>query len=177
MRVTVLSDRDIKRLLAQRVFQVEPLGHGAIGPASVDLRLGETLIRYRAQTIDLGISVPHTEESTIPPEGHVLEPGEFILGTTLEAIRIPNDHEGFIDTKGDMARAGLQVHSNDAHIDAGTCGRITLEIKNLHGGDVRLVLHAGMYICQLFLVRLSSATTRPYAGKYANQVKPTAYIP
>ena len=69
------------------------------------------------------------------------------------------------------------MHNNDAHIDAGFCGQITLEIKNMHEKDISIELEEGFPICQLFICQLSSKCDTPYNGKYLNQAKPTVYRP
>ena len=38
----VLSDRTIKKMLAEKTLTIEPLTEGQIQPASVDVRLGNT---------------------------------------------------------------------------------------------------------------------------------------
>ena len=103
--------------------------------------------------------------------------GEFILGMTKEKVCIPDGYLGVIETKGNIARAGIQVHSNDGHIDPGFCGNITLEIVNLHEKDVCIELVPDTFICQLFIGKLSSANTATYKGKYLHQKKSTTYLP
>jgi dCTP deaminase len=175
--VTFLSDTDIIALIESGDLAIDPLDLSAVGPCSIDLRLSDEFIRYTPQCIEVGRSVPDSENLKIDESGYLLGPGEFILGMTKESVRIPNGYHGVIETKGDLARAGVQVHANDSHIDAGTNGHITLEIKNLHNDQVTIRLFQGIYICQLFLMRLSSPAMKPYSGKYARQQHPTTYLP
>ena len=175
--VTFLSDRDIMALIESGDLRIDPLDLSAMGPCSIDLQLGDELVHYTSQCIEVGRSIPHSDSMKIDASGYVLRPGAFILGVTKEHVRIPNGYHGIIETKGDLARAGVQVHANDSHIDAGTDGHITLEIKNLHSENVSVRLFQGIYICQLFLTRLSSPAMRTYSGKYANQQHPTTYLP
>ena len=175
--MSLLSDVDLHSRLAEGDLVIDPLADGAIGPASIDLRLAPVLRRYRPQTIELGASVPDYEEIAVPAAGFDLEPGEFVLGMTLEHVRIPRDLHGILETKGDVARAGIRIHANDGHVDAGTDGHITLEIFNQHRRAVTVRLHAGVRVCQIYLSTLSSSTDRPYHGKYAHQRTPTTYLP
>ena len=46
----VLSDRDIRRDLSEGKLRIDPLGEGAVQPASVDLRLGRELLVFQNQT-------------------------------------------------------------------------------------------------------------------------------
>ena len=104
----------------------------------------------------------------------MLSPGEFILGTTIEEVSISAKFAGRIETKGSIARAGIQVHNSDGHIDPGFRGHITLEITNMQR-NTSIKLIPGIYVCQLFVYQLSSPTDRPYKGKYFGQDKPTPF--
>lgn len=174
---SVLSDTDIKNLMEEDRLQITELEYSAIGPASIDLRLGSTLIKYPPQTITIGIDHPQGHEISITDSHYTLRPGEFILGMTKEQVSIPDGYLGVIETKGNVARAGIQVHSNDGHIDPGFSGNITLEIVNLHRDDVSIELVPDMFICQLFIGKLFSANATTYRGKYLYQKKPTTYLP
>ncbi|GER82679.1 MAG: dCTP deaminase [Thermogemmatispora sp.] len=172
----ILSDRDLKALLAAGLLVVEPWEERQLGPTSIDLRLGARLVKYRGERLELGKAPPASEEIMIDPHhGYELRPGEFILGCTLERVRIPNGYQGFIETKGDVARAGLQVHNGDGHVDPGSDHVLTLEITNLN--SIPVVLYPGLFICQLFIHQLSSLCLREYRGKYFGQQGPTVYQP
>jgi dCTP deaminase len=175
--VSLLSDRDIELLIKSELLRIEPFIPGSLNPSSIDLRLGSVLTKYYPQEITLGQCNPDTSEIDIIGSNYRLKPGEFILGTTQEKVSIPDGYQGVIETKGNVARAGVQVHSNDGHIDPGFCGHITLEIVNLHKTDVSINLVPGTPICQLFIGKLTSYCKATYNGKYMNQVKPTAYFP
>lgn len=172
----ILSDRDLIERLQAKQLIIEPMNMSQVGPSSVDLRLGSTLVRYTGSLIKLGETVPEFEEEEIDSgTGFYLQPKEFILGSTLERITMPSDLQGFIETKGDIARAGLQVHNADGHIDPGTNHTITLEISNLN--SIPVVLYPGIFICQIFIHTLSSPCANPYHGKYYGQIKPSTYLP
>jgi len=175
--VSLLSDRDIKTLIEDGKLIIDPPDSISISSTSIDLRLGSILVQYPSQTIKIGLGKPVSHEIDITSSSYILHPGEFILGTTKEKVYIPNGYLGVIETKGDIARAGIQVHNNDGHIDPGFCGHITLEIKNMNENDVCIELIPDTPICQLFIGKLSSACEATYNGKYLNQVKPTTYCP
>jgi dCTP deaminase len=174
----VLSDDNLKKCLAERELSIYPSPtEEAINASSIDLRLGSILLKYLPQTIRLGSAEVETFEIDMETAGgYVLAPGEFILGTTLEEVAISEKLAGCIETKGNIARMGIQVHNNDGHIDPGFRGHITLEITNVQK-DASIKLITGIYICQLFLYPLSSPSKRPYKGKYFGQDKPTPYRP
>jgi dCTP deaminase len=180
----LLSDHDIIKLIDEKLLIIDPYNPLSLNPSSIDLSLGSSLVKYIPQTIKIGVTNCKSYEIDITHSNYILRPGEFILGTTKEKVSIPNGYQGFIETKGNTARAGLlirgkhiQVHNNDAHIDPGFCGHITLEIKNMNENDVCIELVQGLPICQLFICKLSSICDSPYKGKYLNQVKPTVYYP
>lgn len=159
----ILSDRDLKALLVAGLLVIEPWEEGQLGPTSIDLRLGARLVKYRGSRLELGKAPPASEEIVIDPrQGYELRPGAFILGCTLERVRIPNGYQGFIETKGDVARAGLQVHNGDGHVDPGSDHVLTLEITNLN--SIPVVLYPGLFICQLFIHQLSSPACANIAG-------------
>ncbi len=66
-----------------------------IGPASIDFRLGNFFKLYRRdklQIIDPGELIPAEAIETIEvPDGgtFVLHPGQFVLGVTIEKIKVP----------------------------------------------------------------------------------------
>lgn len=174
---SLLSDSDIQKLVKSGILKIEPYTACFLNPSSIDLCLGSILTKYSPQTITISQSNPEACEIDISGSSYILKPGEFILGTTKEKVSIPNEYQGVIETKGNIARAGIQVHSNDGHIDPGFCGHITLEIVNLHESNVSIELIPGIPICQLFIGKLSSPCNLPYKGKYLNQVKPTIFHP
>ena len=177
----LLSDGDLLDLIEQKKLGIEPFNPDCIKSTSIDLQLGPTLVRYTSpQTIRLDNpdAKPEVEEIDITDSVYTLHPGEFILGMTKESVFIPNGYQGFIETKGNIARAGLQAHCGDGHIDPGFFGHITLEISNMHrGNDVSIQIIPGIYICQLFIFRLTSECKSVYKGKYSGYFKPSTYLP
>lgn len=172
----ILCDRDLKRLINEGVLGIEPFDESQIGPSSIDLRLGATLVKYAASVIELGRSSPCSNEILIDPKkGYVLKPLEFVLGCTMERIRMPNGYQGFTETKGDIARAGIQAHNMNGHVDPGSDHIITLEISNHN--SIPIVLYPGIRFCQLFVHTLSDKCEKPYHGKYFGQTKPSTYRP
>lgn len=171
----ILADWQLRELIKTGELGVDPFDEAAVGPTSIDLRLGRTIVVYKSEVIDLGRSDPQTEEIEIDEVlGFRLEPGGFVLAHTLERIRMPNGYQGFIETKGDIARAGVQVHNGDGHVDPGSDHTITLEVTNFN--TIPVILRPGIWFCQIFVHQLSAPCERPYGGKYLGQSKPTAYV-
>ena len=115
----VLSDRDIKRELAEGRIVIEPLLDRDVQPASVDVRLGANFRIFRTSThafIDPMADPPDlTEEVVVEPgEAFILHPGQFALGTTRERIVLPDDVLGKLEGKSTLGRLGLMIHSPPA---------------------------------------------------------------
>lgn len=151
---------------------VSPLVLENINGVHIDLHLGDTLKTYTSD-IDLHHE-PQTKEIKIDENGYVLKPGDFVLASTLETVEIPLGYYGFIETKGNISRAGLSSHNTDGHIDPGYRGKITLEIKN--HANVNVKIYPGIKFVQLFLFRVEGEMAM-YKGKYQDSVGPTSFHP
>lgn len=164
----VLSDRDIKKQIADGRIVIEPLCEAHIQPASVDVRLGSNFRIFKNSNhscIDPLVEQPGlTEEIEVGEDGtFVLHPGQFALGTTLERIAVPDDILGKLEGKSTLGRLGLMIHSTAGYVDPGWDGELTLELSNV--ATLPIVLHAGMRIGQLSFETMSSPVERPYGSK------------
>ena len=163
----VLSDRDIRAELACGRIVIEPLDPKDVQPASVDVRLGSSFRIFRNSThtyIDPTVSQPDLTEEVVVAEGgqFVLHPGQFVLGTTLERIAVPDDILGKLEGKSTLGRLGLMIHSTAGYVDPGWDGEITLELSNV--ATLPIVLHPGMRIGQMSFERMTSPAERPYGS-------------
>jgi dCTP deaminase len=162
----ILSDRSIKRLIQEGRLSIEPLKEENIQASSIDLTLGEDVIFYKVDFIDVRAEELPVERRSIPQEGIVIEPKSFLLATTLEYIRLPEDITAFVEGRSSLGRLGLFIE-NAGWVDAGFEGQITLELYNAN--SVPIKLYKGMRICQIVLARLDQLAERPYRGKYFGQ--------
>ncbi|WP_369294051.1 dCTP deaminase [Tepidiforma sp.] len=166
----VLSDRTIRREIAAGNIEIEPLGEGAIQPASVDLRLGRLFRVFRNSRVpfidvkqeypDLTELVEATEEQPF-----ILHPGEFALAVTLERVRLPDFIVGRLEGKSSLGRLGLLVHSTAGYVDPGWNGALTLELSNV--ANLPITLYPGMKVSQLSFLRLTEPAEHPYGSKEA----------
>jgi len=131
-----------------------------IQPASYDLKLGRSYICDRNLP---PILITDKELIKIPPKG-------FILATTLEYVKIPNDICAFVEGRSSVGRTGLFIH-NAGLIDPGFEGQITLELFN--ASDHNIHLKPGMRICQIVFHELNETAMNPYDGKYQKQKNAT----
>ena len=161
----ILSDVDLRKLRDDKCFP--ETCH--IGPSSVDLTLSPSFAKMTSIT---RIINPENEldYDKFTSDRYKMTQNEFILASTNEYIRVPEDMSAYVEGRSSVGRLGLQVQ-NAGFIDPGFEGQITLELKNQSGMD--LILYEGMRICQIVYVKLSSKTQSPYQGKYQKQLGAT----
>jgi dCTP deaminase len=169
--------------MAEGRIVIEPLVEGHIQPASVDVRLDATFLAFRRHTtsdIDPWQTNDNLMERVTVPEGDpfILHPGEFVLGTTLERLTLPDDIVARIEGKSSLGRLGLLIHATAGFIDPGwTAGQITLELSNVAPLPIRL--WPGMKIAQLSFMQMDGPAEFPYGhpslgSKYQGQSGPVA---
>ncbi|MSQ26509.1 MAG: dCTP deaminase [Dehalococcoidia bacterium] len=178
----VLSDRTIKELIRAGSIGIEPFDEKMVQPASVDVHLDNKMLVFRNHSrpfIDVredmgGLTEMVEFEGDTP---FVLHPGEFVLGSTLEHISIPNDLVARLEGKSSLGRIGLLIHSTAGYVDPGWRGHLTLELSNV--ANLPIQLYHKMKIGQLSFLQLSTPVDNPYGSaalgsKYQNQTVPTA---
>lgn len=164
----------------QRVA-IEPFDVEMVQPSSIDIRLDRmfrVFENHRYPHIDPSIEQADLTR-LIEPEGDdpfILHPGEFVLGSTLEVVSLPDDIAGRLEGKSSLGRLGLLTHSTAGFIDPGFSGHVTLELSNV--ATLPIKLFPGMKIGQLCLFRLSSPADHPYGSekygsRYQGQRGPT----
>jgi dCTP deaminase len=178
----ILSDGTIRTLLANGRIRIAPLGDDQIQPASVDLRLGRqfrVIVNHSAESIDPYSSPAElTTLIEVPADGpFILHPGEFVLGTTVECLGLPDDIVARVDGKSSLGRWGVLIHATAGFIDAGFTGEVTLELSNVATLPVKL--WPGMKIGQVSFMPLDAPAQRPYGSpglnsKYQGQRGPQA---
>ena len=177
----ILSDRSIKEQLAAGRLVIEPFDPTLVQPSSADLRLDRRFLVFR-NTRRAYLDVKERADDlmeTVEPEGDepiVLHPSEFILGSTVEVVTIPDDLVARLEGRSSVGRLGIVIHSTAGYIDPGFSGQITLEIANLANIPVRL--YPGMRIAQISFARMTTPADTPYGrrglgSKYQGQGAPT----
>ena len=92
----------------------------------------------------------------------MLHPGEFVLGSTLETVSLPDDLAARVEGKSSLGRLGLLTHATAGFVDPGFTGHVTLELSNV--ATLPIMLWPGMKIGQLAFFRLSSSAENPYGS-------------
>jgi len=165
----ILTQDEIRREIDEGRLEIDPLRPECIGPASVDLHLGDEI---RVMNGPPGV-VPVTEDTDYEKisrvlslrEPYLLRPNETILGITQERIRLPGDLAGWLEGRSRYARLGLTVHVTAGFIAPGVDGRQVLEMSNVASHP--LAIHAGVRLLQIILQRCEGSAR--YTGRFARQ--------
>src|SRR3954470_17866714 len=147
----VLSDATIARLLAEGRVEIDPYDEALLQPSSVDVRVDaffRVFHNNRYPFIDVKIEQEALTELVEVEQDSpfVLHPGEFVLGSTLERIRLADDLVARLDGKSSLGRLGLLIHSTAGFIDPGWNGHVTLELSNV--ANLPITIYPGMKIGQ-----------------------------
>jgi dCTP deaminase len=177
----ILSDRTLREQIAAGRIVIEPLDERCIQPSSIDVKVSNLFRVFRNHTagiIDVKQDLEDlTEMINVADDGvFMLHPGEFVLGSTLERIAVPDDLVARIEGKSSLGRLGLLIHSTAGFIDAGFDGHITLELSNV--ASLPITIYPGMKIGQVSFVQMTTAADNPYGkgargSKYQGQRGPT----
>ena len=149
----MLSDKNILELQGEMEL-IYPFHYDQLQPCSYDVRLSDDLKTVRGKQI----SLKHND--------YVLKPNEFILGSTIEKLKLPSTVSAFLDGKSGLGRKGIGTHITAGFIDAGFEGNVTLEIKN--NSDKQFKLSKNMLIGQIIFFELKSECMRPYGSDGLN---------
>jgi dCTP deaminase len=178
----VLSDRTIRRLVEEGRIGIDPYDAGLMQPSSLDVRVDRWFRVFRNSRYPfIDVKQPQEELTELVEvederEAFILHPGEFVLGSTLERLTLPDDLVARLEGKSSLGRLGLLIHSTAGFIDPGWDGHVTLELSNV--ATLPITIYPGMKIGQLSFVQLSEPAEAPYGSgglgsKYQGQRGPT----
>jgi dCTP deaminase len=177
-----MSDRDIRASIEAGQIGLEPLDMGLLQPSSFDVRLDRffrLFDNHKYAYID-----PAEDQSDLTrfvevkaDEAFILHPGEFVLGSTYEFVKLPDNIAARLEGKSSLGRLGLLTHSTAGFVDPGFNGHVTLELANV--SNLPIKLWPGMKVGQLCFFQLSSPSETPYGSekylnRYQGQRGPTA---
>ena len=106
------SDATIARALAEGRIEIDPYDEALLQPSSVDVRVDRFFRVFhnnRYPFIDVKVEQEELTELVEVDGDHpfVLHPGEFVLGSTLERVRLSNDLVARLEGKSSLGRLGL----------------------------------------------------------------------
>lgn len=165
----ILSDVSLRELLKSGELVIEPLEDLQIQPASIDLRLGRHFLKVDENAFDIIRMDDPIQYMEMEMEEIVIPPFSFMLASTMEYVRLPQNLTAFVEGRSSVGRIGLFVE-NAGWVDPGFEGELTLELYNANRQPIRL--QAGRRICQLVFAKMDRPASVPYRGKYQGQRKP-----
>ncbi len=177
----VLSDRTIRSEIEAGRIVFDPYDASMVQPSSVDVRVDRRFrVFHNARYPFIDVRRPMDELTELmevaEDEPFILHPGEFVLGQTLERVRLPNDLVARLEGKSSLGRLGLLIHSTAGFVDAGFEGNLTLELSNV--ANLPITIYHGMPIGQISFMRMDGPVETPYGSestgsKYQGQAEPT----
>jgi len=147
---------------------VWPFTEELLNPASLDVRLGNTLMIEVMDSPEL-IRIDISDRDEQNP--YLLLPGDFCLAETVEVFHLPDDVSAQFVLKSSRARAGFQ------HLLAGWCdpgwhgSKLTLELKNVRRHHP-LELYPNLKIGQMVFHLMNNIPSHSYreVGHYNNHL-------
>jgi len=157
---------------------IKPFNPALVNPASYDLTLSANMKRVVTKKVidPSNFSSNHpimTEYEDIflqKGQKYILTPGEFILASSVEYVKLTNSMTALTMLKSTPARSGIG-HMYAGYIDPGFHGNITFELYSL----VPVALEPGAPICQIVFMQTVAPVSVGYdqTGRYHEQTGPT----
>lgn len=149
--------------------------------SSIDLRLGRWFLSKKAKNWSLldvysnedrGLNELGLAEKHFIPfdRSFILHPRSFVLGITLEWIRIPRQLTASVTGKSSWGRRGVIVETAPG-VHPGFSGCLTLEMTNV--GEIPIAIKPGDTICQLSFNRLEGPNEGNASGQFIGNRQPT----
>lgn len=162
----ILSDKTILKKIQDGSLTITPLEKEQIQPASVDIRLGDTFGVVEDSYSGIITLDREIEYKAIKSDKYLLLPGQFVLATTMEYFKLPDNLTAFVEGRSSLGRMGLFIQ-NAGWVDPGFEGEITLELFNANRCAIELT--AGRRVGQLVFAEMDDTALNPYRGKYQGQ--------
>ena len=179
----ILSDMDLWKEIEQGGLVFDPMVEDEqIRPSAVDLRLGDVFTVPRVPPgsgmkiiVDLEKEVSAEDALDFSSDEHIIEPGRqfplkpgtFVLGYTMESVKLSNYLAARIEGRSSYARLGVSVHQTAPTVHANYTGQLRLEISNI--GPYTVQLTPGSIFCQLIVEKLLSPTQSASISQYQGQ--------
>jgi dCTP deaminase len=178
--MAILNETQIKERMnnskyGEKLLITPLLSEKQIGPASVDIRLGSSIIIPKKTYVE---KQDVTDVKNIKAVEHrlyeknylrynskfILHPNHLILGVTFEYISLPSNIFAVIVSRSSWGRLGLIVATASA-IQPGFKGSLTLELVNC--SESPIALYPGLPIGQLIFHEVNAAGGYvAYDGRY-----------
>ena len=189
----ILSSAEIKLAQEQGLIGIEPSPKDdQYSASSLDLRLGDEFSQWDrdkltelaqggfSEVVDASRSSfaalrnQFLRPATIEPDGScVIQPSDFLLGITLETVRLPLESgiAARVEGRSSLARMGLAVHLTAPTVHIGWRGRIALEMVNFGPWPIRL-RPTELKICQLIFEKVNALPPSGLDSQFHGQTSP-----
>jgi dCTP deaminase len=164
-----LSHQTIEQYIDQGKIIIEPdFDKKNIRPVGIRIHLAKNLLLPEPnQTVSLTVAQElKYKEIDLTKEDFSLEPGQFVLGASYEAIQTPPNVLAILDGRSTVARLGLTTHITASVIDGTfeTPHVAVLEIKNV--GNFRIRLNFKDPIAMMLFAELKDPVTQKIQTQY-----------
>ncbi|MBI5871616.1 dCTP deaminase [archaeon] len=175
----ILSDKEILKQIKAKKIGIEPFEEKFVSACGMDIRLGYELRGFK-NNVSRDFFNPFEKieaddytELIKPEHGRfILEPGKFVLATSLERVKICDGIAGRLEGRSSIGRLGIIL--NVGHIAPGFDGRLTLNLCNISA--MPIALYPEMRIGQVLFERMTSEPSLPYSkrknSKYSGEKGP-----
>ena len=164
-----LSHPTIEKYINEGKIIIEPdFDKKNIRPVGIRIHLAKNLLLPEPnQVVSLTVAQDlKYKEIDLTQEDFVLEPGEFVLGASYEAIQTPPNVLAILDGRSTVARLGLTTHITASVIDGTfeTPHVAVLEIKNV--GKFKIRLNFKDPIAMMLFAELKDPVTQKIQSQY-----------
>jgi len=157
----MLNDKSIRKLVLEKKL-ISPFSEDLLQSHTYDLTLNNEFILFKAckphEVFEVGKSniEDFREKEMVIKDSFIIYPNDFVLGVTIEKIKLPPTLTATLEGKSTVGRLGLLIH-DAGFIDAGFEGTLTLEIKNLNSFPIKVI--KGMKIAQIIFYSVDEPET------------------
>lgn len=167
--MSILTRDEILREIRKKNLIISPFDKSAVGPASVNLTLGNEFRAFDSSTpiaVTEKVNLEKYTRSFRSTKPFALPPGGFVLGITKEKITLPPTLSAWLGGRTRFARLGLLIHITAAFVQPGCANRQVLELYN--ASPCELLITPGERICQMMFERCEGSAV--YTGRYRKQM-------
>ena len=165
----VLSDTAILEAIHAGQIVIDPFDIDCLGSNSYDVHLSKYLAVYNDEILDAARhnSIRYFD---IPPEGFVMLPGRFYLGSTLEYTETHGMYPE-LNGKSSTGRLGISIHLTAGNGDVGYSNYWTLEFSVMQPVRVYAGMPIGQILYHTVLGKVQNVYTKKDNAKFV-QVLP-----
>ncbi len=177
---SIITDREIEKLILENRIKIIPIINfkKQLGSTSFDIRLGTSFqLFFPNQYGVIDFIDPETTKNAKNNskkinldflESITITPNQFILGHSMEYLKLPDNISADLEGRSSFARLGLEIHMTAGFVDPGFEGVLTFEIFNAGPNPVKL--YPGMRIGQLRFMPINEPE-KSYANRHIAKYK------